>query len=166
MISLLLAFSVVSQLPDSARAARYERVFRDVTESLDAVRGAAAGFRTDLGRASAELVLERATRIRDRCGAADSAVIQQQSLLAEGVYTPDASAEQARLSRETARLRQVLARCGREWAVSEHPSVADADSLRAWGPYRTSQLDGALRRFIDALRGFMKKADIKKPAAS
>lgn len=166
MIPLLLAFTVAAQGPDSVRAARYERVLRDVTESLDAVRGAAAEFRTDLPRASSELVLERAARIRTRCGVADSAAVRQQSLLAEGVYVPAAAAEQVRLSRETRRLRGVLARCRREWGVPEHPSVADADSLRAWGPYRTSQLDRALQRFVDSLRSFMKKADLKKPAVS
>jgi hypothetical protein len=166
MIPLLLALSITVQLPDSVRQARYERVLGDVANALDAVRGAAAGFRTDLSRASSELVFERATRIRRSCRDADVAAGQQQALLAEGVYTPAARPEQVRLARETARLRQDLARCQREWAVSDRPRVTDADSLRAWGPYRTAQLDGSLRRFIGSLRGFMKKAELKKPAAS
>ena len=166
MIPLLLALSVTVQLTDSARQVRYERVLSDVSNALDAVRGAAAGFRTDLSRASSELVLERAARIRNSCRSADAAAGQQQALLAEGVYTPVAQPEQARLMAETTRLRQTLARCQREWGVPDRPRVSDADSLRAWGPYRTAQLDGALRRFIASLRSFMKKAELKKPAVS
>lgn len=166
MIPWVLAFSVAAQLPDSARQARYEHVFHDVTESLDAVRRAAAAFQTDLGRASVELVLERAGRIYGRCAKADSVLARQQSLLAEGVYTPAAAAEQTRLSRETGRLRGAFARCRREWKVPERPSDAMADSLRAWGPYRTSQLDSALHRFTAVLLTFMKRADIKNPAVS
>jgi hypothetical protein len=166
MIALVMALSVAVQLPDSARQARYERVLGEVSSALDAVRGAAAGFRTDLSRASSELVLERATRIHNSCRDADAAAARQQALLAEGVYTPSAQPEQTRLARETARLRQALTRCQREWTVPDRPRIADADSLRAWGPYRTAQLDGALRRFIASLRGFMKRAELKKPAVS
>jgi len=166
MIPLLLAFGVVLQLPDSARQARYERMLREVTDSLSALRGAAAGFRTDLSRTSSALILERATRVQNGCRGADVAVSRQQSLLAEGVYVANAKSAQARLAMEAARLRQALSRCEREWAVREAPSTADADSLAAWGPYRLSQLDDALRRFNASLRSFVRAAELKEPTAS
>lgn len=164
MVSLLLALGIAVQLPDSARQARFERVLREVTDSLDALRGAAAGFRADLSRTSAVLVLERAARVRNGCRAADAALARQQSLLSEGIYRAAAEQEQARLAGEVARLRQALVRCQREWAVGDHAGPAEADSLRAWGPYRTAQLDSAVRRFVLSMYAFMKKAELK-PAA-
>jgi hypothetical protein len=166
MIPLLLAFGVVLQLPDSARQARYERMLREVTDSLSALRGAAAAFRTDLSRTSSALILERATRVRNGCRGADAAVSRQQLLLAEGVYAAKANGAQAHLALEAARLRQALSRCAREWAVRDAPSAAAADSLAAWGPWRLSQLDDALRRFNASLRRFMRAADLKDPAVS
>jgi len=166
MSLLLFALAVAAQAPDGARQARYEGVFNQATDSLDRVRGAAAGFRTDLPSASPELVLQRAARVHDSCRSADAALLQVESLLADGLYTPRVAREQAQLRSGTVELRRVLGRCRREWAVPQLPTRADADTLRAWGPYRTAQLDGALRRYLGTLRGFMKKAELKKPAAS
>lgn len=166
MIPLLLAFSVALQHPDSTRQARYERVLREVTDSLSALRGAAAAFRTDLPRTSSALILERATRVRNSCRGAEAALARQEALLGEGIYVAKARTAQARLAMEAPRLRQTLARCVREWTVRDAPSGADADSLRAWGPYRLTQLDGALRRFNASLRTFMKAAELKHPSTS
>lgn len=166
MILLLFTLAVATQAPDSVRQARFERVLKQASDSLDGVRGAATAFRTDLPSASSELVLVRAARVHTGCRGADAALLQVDTLLVGGVYSRAATSEQTRLQSATAELRRVLGRCQREWAVSQFPSAGTADSLRAWGPYRTAQLDSALRRYLHSLRGFMKKAALKKPAVS
>jgi len=166
MIMVLITLVVAAQAPDSVRQARYERVLKQATESLDGVRGASAVFRTDLPSASSQLVLARAERVHTGCRGAGTALLRVDTLLAEGVYSAAAVSEQAHLRRATAELRRELERCQREWTVSQVPTAAAVDSLRAWGPYRTAQLDGALQRYLSSLRGFMKKAALRKPAVS
>jgi hypothetical protein len=168
MTPVLLALVLVAQAPspDTVRQARYERTLSGVSDSLDVVRGAIAAFPIDLARVSGELVLTRATRVRQACHGATLALEQVSSLLAAGVYVPHAKVEQGRLQSGTMDLRRTLARCEQEWAAPDPPTRASADSLRAWGPYRGARLDQALRSYLGLLRAFMKQAALKKPAAS
>ena len=166
MTLVLLALALVAQSPDTVRQARYERTLRGVSDSLDVVRGAVAAFPIDLERVSPELVLARATRVRQSCHGAAAALEQASTLLGAGVYKPQAKVEQGRLQNGTGALQRTLARCEREWAVPGRPTRAIADSLRAWGPYRGARLDEALRSYIGLLRTFMKQAAVKKPAVS
>jgi hypothetical protein len=166
MIRLVLALAVALQAPDSARTARWERALNQTTDSLDRIRGAVAGFRVDLGHASPDLVLVRAAQVRTSCDGAGAPLQTVEQLLSGEVYRPRAQREQARLLSGTAELRRVLARCEQEWQAPKHPTVSDADSLRAWGPYRTTRLDAALRRYVGLVRAFMKQAELKKPAVS
>jgi hypothetical protein len=110
------------QSPDSALLA-----------SFSAVRSAAARFRQDLAQASPQLVLARAQQVRAACigtrTAADSLAPR---------LTRDAQAELTALQR-------ALSTCQREWET--HGPHVNADSLRAWGPYRLSELDRALQRY-------------------
>ncbi|HKE91283.1 MAG TPA: hypothetical protein VKB45_13185 [Gemmatimonadales bacterium] len=152
--------------PDTVRQARYERALGGVSDSLDVVRGAVAAFQLDLPSASPDLVLTRASRVRNSCHGAAAAVEQVSTVLAGGVYVPHARVEQGKLRSGTSDLRRTLARCEREWAVLNPPTRANADSLRAWGPYRGARLDAALRSYDGLLRAFMKQAALKKPAAS
>ena len=166
MILLLFTLAVAAQAPDSVRQVRLERVLKQASDSLDGVRGATAAFRTDLLSASSELVLVRAARVHSGCRGADAALVQVNTLLAGSVYSRSAASEQARLQNATVELRRVLERCQREWTVSQFTPAATVDSLRAWGPYRTAQLDSALRRYLYSLRWFMKKTALRTPAAS
>jgi len=168
MMTVLLALTLVAQAPppDSVRQARYERTLSGVSDSLDIVRGAIAGFPIDLARVSPDLVLARASRVRQSCHGAALALDQVSTLLAAGVYVPHAKVEQGRLQSGTTDLRRTLARCEREWAAPDPPTRTSADSLRAWGPYRGARLDGALRSYLGLLRAFMKQAALKKPAAN
>jgi hypothetical protein len=168
MTTVLLALALLAQspTPDTVRQARYERTLSGVSDSLDVLRGAIAAFPIDLTRVSPELVLARATRVRQSCHGAAVALEQVSTLLGAGVYTPHAKVEQRRLQSGTAELRRTLARCEREWAVPDPPTRAIADSLRAWGPYRGARLDEALRSYLGLLRTFMKQAALKKPAVS
>lgn len=168
MTIVLLALALVAQAPspDTVRQARYERTLTSVSDSLDVVRGAIAAFPLDLARVSPDLVLVRATRVRQSCHGAALALEQVSALLTAGVYVPHAKVEQARLQSGTNDLRRTLVRCEREWAAPDPPTRASADSLRAWGPYRGARLDEALRSYLGLLRAFMKQAALKRPAAS
>lgn len=166
MISVILALAVAAQAPDSVRQVRYEAALNGATAALDQLRGVTAGFRTDLPSASPDLVLTRAERVRLTCQDADAVLVKVESLLAEGVYARHAQREQLELRNGGTELRRVLARCEREWRVPKPPTLAVADSLRAWGPYRTAQLDAALRRYLATVRGFMKKASLRRPAVT
>ena len=168
MTTLFLALVLMTQAPqpDTVRQARYERTLSGVTDSLDVVRGAISAFRIDLDRVSPNLVLARASRVRESCHGAGAALQQVSTLLSQGVYVEHAKVEQARLGTGTSELRRALARCEREWAAPTPPTRAVADSLRAWGPYRSARLDDALRSYLGVLRAFMKQAALKKPAVS
>lgn len=166
MMSFALALVVALQTPDGARAVRWERALNATTDSLDRVRGAAAAFRVDLGNASHDLVLARAAQVRATCGAAGAPLQSLEQLLTTEVYDPRSRSAQERLLSGTTELRRALSRCEREWQAGQRPTVAGADSLRAWGPYRTAQLDAALRRYLSLVRTFMKQASLKKPAVS
>ena len=180
MTTVFLALALLAQAPapaasapaplarpatDTVRQARYERALSGISDSLDVVRGAVAAFQVDLPSASPDLVLSRASRVRNSCHGAAAALEQVSTLLAQGVYDPHARVEQGRLLSGTNDLRRAIARCELEWAVLDPPTRATADSLRAWGPYRGARLDAALRSYIGLLRAFMKQAALKKPAA-
>jgi hypothetical protein len=166
MMMFAFVLAVALQAPDSARAVRWERAMNATTDSLDRVRGAAAAFRVDLGNASHDLVLVRAAQVRATCGAADGSLQALEQLLTDEVYDPRARNAQERLRSGTTELRRTLSRCQREWQTGPRPTVSGADSLRAWGPYRTAQLEAALRRFLGLVRSFMKQANLRKPAVS
>jgi hypothetical protein len=166
MISLFIALAVAVQAPDTARAGRWERLLNQTTDSLDRIRGATAGFRADLENASPDLVLVRAAQVRAACAAAAPSLQVLQAQLVREEYSPRARREQAQLRSGTASLHTVLLRCKREWEPTPRPALRDADSLRAWGPYRTSQLEASLLRYLGLVRSFMKRAALKKPAVS
>jgi hypothetical protein len=162
MITLVLALAVAIQAPDSARAARWERVLNQTTDSLNRIRGATAGFRVDLGSASPDLILLRAARVRATCGAAAAPLKAVEDLLDGEVYSPHAQLQQTQLRSGSVDLRRALERCGREWRAPDHPRASDADSLRAWGLYRGAQLDAALGRYMVLVHSFMKRAELVK----
>jgi hypothetical protein len=92
-------------------------------------------FRADLINASPDLVIARATRLRQHCAGSGREAGSLDSLRVIGV----------RLRRELASLRAELARCEREFTVG--PWYQGADSVKAWGPYRLARLTSAVRRF-------------------
>jgi len=163
LVALWTAAAPPAQLPDSAKAARVERVIDAASDSIGRLRSAAYAFRLDLQGVSPSLVLERAQRVQDGCTGAAAGVALLQRVLSVATLTPRAGAEQARLRTAGANLHRTLVQCRREWKPSP-PSATLADSLRAWGPYRTQQLEVALRPYEEALRVFQLKAGLKKPA--
>jgi hypothetical protein len=129
MVALALLLWTL-QTPDSALVA-----------SFSAVRSASARFRQDLSQASQQLVLARAQQVRAACigtrTAADSLAPR---------LTGNTTAQT-----ELVALQRALDTCQREWET--HGPRVNADSLRAWGPYRLSELDRALQRYQRARPG-------------
>jgi hypothetical protein len=137
---------LIAQAHDTAAAARYSAAMGRVSDSLTALEGAAAMFQADLVNASPDLVISRATRLRQRCTGTRREAARLDSLPAVG----------ARLRRELAGLRAELARCDREFATG--PWYQGADSVKAWAPYRLARLGDAIRRFRLAARAFKREA--------
>jgi len=112
------------QSPDSALLA-----------SFSAVRSASARFRQDLSQASPQLVLARAQQVRAACTGTRTAADSLATRLTRNTTTQT----------ELAALQRALSTCQREWET--HGPRVNADSLRAWGPYRLTELDRALSRY-------------------
>ena len=120
-VSLLwIAFAV--QSPDSSLVATFS-----------SLRGASARFRQDLPHASPRLVMSRAQQVHDACASSRTAA---DALAAAQGSTPHT---------ELTALLRALTDCQRDWDTSA--TRANADSLRAWGPYRLTELEQAMRRY-------------------
>lgn len=140
---------LIAQAPDTTVQARYDAAIRRVNDSLTALEGAAAMFQADLVNASPDLVISRATRLRQHCNGTRRETGRLDSLPAIG----------ARLRRELAVLRTELARCDREFTTG--PWYQGADSVKAWAPFRLARLGTAVRRFRLAARAFLREASTR-----
>ena len=140
---------LVAQAPDTTKQARYGAAIRRVNDSLTVLQGATAMFQADLVNASQDLVISRATRLRQHCAGTRREAGRLDSLPAIG----------ARLHREIASLRVELARCDREFTTG--PWYERADSVKAWAPFRLARLGDAIRRFRLAVRAFQREASIR-----
>ena len=142
MVGALLLLWVVlhAQTPDSAAHTRFNTAIRRLGDSLTVLEGAAAMFRADLINASPDLVISRATRLKQHCAGSRRESGSLDSLRAVG----------GRLRRDLTALRAELARCDREFTVGS--SYEGADSVKAWAPYRLARLSSAVRRFRLAAR--------------
>ena len=119
-----LAVLLWTQSPDSALVATFTTL-----------RGASARFRQDIAQASPQLVLARAAQVHVACSGAR---LKADSLAPHLARNPTAQTE-------LAALRRALGACQRDWDTKGRR--ANADSLRAWGPFRLTELDRALRRY-------------------
>ena len=146
---VVLWAALVAQAPDTAKQARYGAAIHRVNDSLTALQGAAAMFQADLVNASPDLVISRATRLRQHCAGARSEAGRLDSLPALGL----------RLHREIVALRAELARCDREFDTG--PWYQRTDSVKAWAPFRLGRLGDSVRRFRLAARAFMRDASIR-----
>ncbi|HEY6808831.1 MAG TPA: hypothetical protein VI160_08580 [Gemmatimonadales bacterium] len=145
---------------DSAQHAHLRSVMQATFDAFDRLRGATHEFRLDLDDASAELVLARAARLQRECRAADSALAGVEQVLASPPPTP-AARRQVPPTRAAARtLRGAFARCIRDWQLDAR-RPAHPDSIRAWAPYRTSQLDQVLHREAPQFQAFAHAAGVE-----
>ncbi|MGH7644748.1 MAG: hypothetical protein ACREMR_04090 [Gemmatimonadales bacterium] len=150
--------SLPAQAPDTAARARLVDARAALDDSVSAVRRAAVRFGSDLGTASPDLVLTRARDVHQRCGAAVPAADSLARVLGARTYAAAAAQEQQAAHSEVVSLRRALARCAAQFNPGARHDPPLADSLRAWGPYRLSQLEQTTRRYEAALAAFRRKS--------
>src|SRR5438046_2854485 len=95
LTALWVAAAPHTQHPDSAKAARVERVITATSDSISRLRSAAYGFRLDLQAVSPSLVLERAQRVHNGCTGAVAGLESLLRVLTAEPLTPRARPEQA-----------------------------------------------------------------------
>jgi len=156
MLTPLLALwtALAVQAPDSAARDRLATAVTGLSDSLSAVEAAAVAFRADLGTASRELVFARARRLRLRCVAARRAVGPVAALFDARARSSHTSSAEARARRDLPELERVLSKCERDYDTAV--PAANADSLKAWGPYRLHQLEADVRRYSQTIGLFRK----------
>jgi len=140
--------SSVSQTPDTALNRQLGIPLATLRDSLFAVQGSGAAFRRDLAVASPDLVIARARQVQESCTRALATIAATQRALAATPLAPRTQPRSADLQRLLPKLQTDLARCSREFAPGAW--YTRVDSLRAWGPARTVQLDASVRRAVDA----------------
>jgi hypothetical protein len=140
--------SSVSQTPDTALNRQLGIPLATLRDSLFAVQGSGAAFRRDLAVASPDLVIARARRVQESCAGAGVAVAAALRALAATTLPPRTQPRSADFQRLLPKLQADLARCQREFAPGAW--YTRVDSLRAWGPSRTVQLDANVRHAVDA----------------
>jgi hypothetical protein len=157
MIAILLALwaasppgtpASIAQEPDTAVQRHVGAPLVTLRDSLFAVQGAGAAFRRDLQTASPDLVIARARHVQESCARAVAAVAATQRALATAAVPPRTKPRLVDLQRELPKLQADLERCQREFAPGAW--YARVDSLRAWGPSRTVQIDASVRRAVVA----------------
>ena len=142
------------QAPDSVQHARLLAVMTETFNAFDRLRGATHQFTLDLNNASDDLVLARAARLQRECQRADGMVADVERILAAPAPNPDAGREVAPTRAAVKALRTAFARCTREWGGMPPRHPVRPDSLRAWGPYRSNQLEATLRRHAPQFHAF------------
>jgi len=140
--------SPIPQAPDTTLNRQLGIPLATLRDSLFAVQGSGAAFRRDLAAASPDLVIARARRVQESCTRARAMILTTQRALAATKLPPRTQPRSADLQRVLPKLQADLARCEREFAPGAR--YARVDSLRAWGPSRTVQLDASVRRAVDA----------------
>ena len=157
MIAILLALwaaappgprSSLQQTPDTTLTRELGKPLLTLRDSLFAVQGAGVDFRRDLAAASPDLVIARSRRVQESCTRTISALRAAQRALTTTTLPAHARAQAAGLQRLLPGLQADLARCQSEF----EPGLwySRVDSLRAWGPFRLSQLDASALRVIRA----------------
>ena len=151
--------AAVRQDPDSALLYRFRDAVAATSDSLETIRGVAQAFRNDLRLASHTLILARATAIQNACLSGASALRRLQGILAARTVSRAAARSQAELRTTAEETVAALDRCARSWDPLPRTD-ARADTLRAWGPYRVTQLDQVLSRYDAARRSFVAAAKL------
>ena len=158
LLTLWLVAQTPPATPDSVTRVRFARALHTTSDSLDRLGRAIATFRTDLDPASPVLVMQRAGQVHAACGGAHKALSNLHAVLATP-YSTKTATEQNVLRSSTSRLLGELSQCQRDWST-EPGSAQRADSLKAWGPYRSSHLAKQVTDFISDQRRFEKAAGL------
>ncbi len=160
LVTCALAQPLQSQQTSANPVSAAEQALRAVRDSAERVRGSIARFRRDLQMAGAETVLVRAQRLTQACGGLRAVFAETRPAFR---VPADASPALTRTSGELlAEMRETDAVLERECEHGLRPDGpgAWADSLKAWGPHRTSRIERSLTAIDGATAQFARAADI------
>jgi hypothetical protein len=142
---------------DSVQTALRDRLVA-LRDTIRPVSAELVAFRRDIASAGPETVVHKARRLNGACTVARAALVNAVPWFARSDVPRPAGAAADSLQ---AALRALVAALDEHCLTGLAASSADgqADSLRAWGPYRTGQLrlaidrlHGSMSRFADASR--------------
>ena len=162
MLFGLVAPPIRSQEPDST-VATYERTLILLRDSTVRVRSALQQFQRDLQLAGSQTVINRAGRLNDACRA-----LRRSLEAARPVFRP------ARAPHDRARTasQELVSEMGvLETALGTHcldglpdsgPGIW-ADSLKAWGPFHSANLQRQLAAYDGAAAAFARAVGIRLP---
>lgn len=131
---------------DSATAAEYQRALKALRDTVSVVAARSNEFRRDLRTVGAGTVLARAETLTRACAGTRDALNTARPELAGWPLADGGRPQRDSLLTAMRQLAQRLeAECLRGLGV-DGPGVR-ADTLRAWGPYRTSNLSQAMTAY-------------------
>lgn len=139
------------------------RALLTVRDSVTRVRNEIARFRRDLALAAGPTVVSRAGRLHGAC----EGLLAALGTTRPELTAPSGAPAQARAAAETLRTRMsstqaVLRSECRTGLRTEGPGIWP-DSLKAWGPHRTSQIEQSLVEYEQAATSFAKALDLEYP---
>ncbi len=141
---------------------RYRDALLVVRDTVRSVGAATAMFRRDLGSAAPETVIGRASTLRERCSVAIGVLEDREPTFQPGIGSERVQTAKDSLISAMGRLSRELRQECVERFQNEGPGV-HADTLRAWGPYRISRIDEAIRRYGAAVGNFARVVSIRLP---
>lgn len=145
---------------DSTTKAYHDEVIA-IRDSLRLVMADIQGFRRDLQHAGNETVLARADRAARRCESATAFLSRAQSEIRPPTRAAASLRDAARAYVGALRdLQRTLAQECVQGLSARGPGM-HADTLRAWGAYRTSQLERAFARHAQAANRFARAAGFR-----
>jgi hypothetical protein len=146
---------------DSTRALSRERIVA-LRDTVQAVSRAIVVLRRDLPSAGPETILSKAQSLGRACRSVRAALLDQLPL-----FTPRQVPVHARPAADSVRvaLRDLARRLEQQCEIGLDPQGPGqpADSIRAWGPYRTAELRRGVERFQVALTRFAGAMGVKLP---
>lgn len=162
-----LAATAGAQRPPAA--AKADTALRErllaLRDTVEQVSGAIVDFRRDLRTAGPETITAKAGRLTQACAAARAEVDASVPAFAPGAVPRSARAAADSLRATLAALAAQLDRECLRGLRPEGPGTR-ADTLRAWGPYRTAQLRRAITLFQNDANRMATALGFKLPVRS
>ena len=144
---------------DPARAAVRDALLI-LRDSLNTIDGAAARLQRDFRHASGPSLLSRARVMREACARSVRTVPPTRKAVLEAkLLDPRRVQHRSELVGAIDRLSASLAKCEQEFAAMSRPG--QAESVRGYGNDRAVRVQSALRRYENALRGFLGSMGIR-----
>jgi hypothetical protein len=145
--------------PDSATAAVYQQVLKALRDTVSTVAARSNEFRRDLRTVGAGTVVARAEALARACTATRGALVAARPGIAGWPLADRGGPQRDSLLVAMRRLTERIdAECLR--GLSLTGPGERADSLRAWGPYRTSNLNQAMTAYHSAAASLARRLGV------